>query len=105
MASRLSWRSGLLAETLFPSCSSKNTGTTRNNRSRAGGHARKKIREQLGNKCCQTPSKTVYHDIGKGKKRQPHSVLKSHLQAGGRRFDPGHVHQPLSFQCDAVGGF
>src|SRR5579872_4607266 len=58
---------------------------------RAGVHP--KIREQLGNKYCPMPSKTVYHDIGKDKERQPHSVLKSHLQAGGRRFDPGHVHQ------------
>jgi hypothetical protein len=57
-----------------------------------------KIQEQLGNKCCQKPSKTVYHDIGKGKKRQPRSILKIHLQAGGRRFDPGHVHQTSS-QC------
>ena len=24
------------------------------------------------------------------------------MQAGGRRFDPGHVHQPFSFQSDTV---
>jgi hypothetical protein len=50
------------------------------------------MREQNGNNKLQTPPKTVLHDIGKGYKNQPHNVSWFTLQAGGHRFDPGHVH-------------
>jgi hypothetical protein len=49
--------------------------------------------EQSGNKTRQTPSKTGYNDIGKGKTNQPLTIWVSALQAGGQGFKSPHVHQ------------
>jgi len=60
------------------------------------------IREQSRNKTRQTASKTEYHDIGKGKTNKLLAILVLALQAGGRRFDPGHVHQPSARNFDQL---
>jgi hypothetical protein len=57
--------------------------------------------EQSGNKTRQTPSKTGYKDIGKGKTNQLLTIWVLDLQAESHRFDPGHVHQHHS-QIQAV---
>jgi hypothetical protein len=51
---------------------------------------------QLGSKCCQIRYKTGYYDTEQSQANQSDRFLFSSLQAGGRGFDPGHVHQ--SFQ-------
>jgi hypothetical protein len=59
--------------------------------------------EQSGNKTCQTPSKTGYHDIGKDKTNQPLSFSKLDLQAGGREFESPHVHQLIPVRPGDMG--
>jgi hypothetical protein len=48
---------------------------------------------QLGSNCCQIRSKTGYYDTEQSQANQSDRFYFSSLQAGGRRFDPGHVHQ------------
>jgi len=50
---------------------------------------------QLGSNCCQIRSKTGYYDTEQSQANQSDRFYFSSLQAGGRRFDPGHVHQFL----------
>src|SRR5580704_19303360 len=57
-----------------------------------------KIWEQNRNNKPQTPPKTVLRDIGKGRRINHIVFLGLFLRAGGRRFEPCHVHQLVSLQ-------
>lgn len=48
---------------------------------------------QLGSNCCRIRYKTEYYDTEQSQANQLDRFSFSSLQAGGRRFDPGHVHQ------------
>jgi hypothetical protein len=48
---------------------------------------------QLGSGSCQIRCKIGYHDTEQSQANQSDRFSFSSLQAGGHRFDPGHVHQ------------
>ncbi len=48
---------------------------------------------EFGSNGCQIRYKTGYYDTAQSQANQSDRFSFSSLQAGGRRFDPGHVHQ------------
>ena len=58
----------------------------------------RKTWEQLGNRTCQIPCKTVKHDAGKGLKNQQHKmgggIARIHFIPGQYSFSPGSLSLP-----------